>query len=306
MLQKNRCDGVREFLARPFHLTKLDNRKGPWQPSQEGRRRRSVRYVQGVFGMPIPRNIEQVLGTTLFQTDPASGRFQILAAVTIEDGAHKVLDGHFIGYHNIDGVHLLSQVSQTQRNSKTRISLQNIGNFFDALERLSTHGNYRSAKTDQFWREVYGVTQTMVTYVPTKHNKNKNGAYLADSVACRRCGLILPLTAMTIDHQKPQEGGGMLAVCRLFRALGLTTGAPKGAKPQRLLENYANAVGGTQKGEGGGSRTTLDHRGCIYYSLVFHAKLFDWFVGECMHSLANLRPLCGRCNSRIGNAGAFD
>jgi hypothetical protein len=147
------------------------------------------------------------------------------------------------------------------------------------------------------------------------------------SAACMECGLVLPLRNLTIDHQRPQTGGELEAILKTFRAFGLTTEGPQGAKGKMILAYVqASAQPSTQfptqiqqiiqaiptrleRGPLSGSsvtdRYTLNDEGTLLYSFAVEAGQLEELKSQCMHGLLNLKPLCGACNSSRQNPTKF-
>ena len=147
------------------------------------------------------------------------------------------------------------------------------------------------------------------------------------SAACMECGLVLPLRNLTIDHQRPQTGGELEAILKTFRAFGLTTEGPQGAKGKMILAYVqASAQPSVQfpqqiqqiiqpiptklgRASLGGSsvenRYTLTNEGTLLYSFVVDAGKLEDLKSQCMNGLLNLRPLCGACNSSRQNPTKF-
>lgn len=132
------------------------------------------------------------------------------------------------------------------------------------------------------------------------------------AIACYDCGFIFPLKRITIDHQKPQEGGTFQAVTKVFRVLGLTMGSSTGAKGKALAKNFQNPmieptpVPVNQSGKNNDfwlssafMKNSFNHGGIALYSI---AKFMKADIDSmCLHSLINLKPLCGYCNSKKNN-----
>jgi ribosomal protein L18 len=176
----------------------------------------------------------------------------------------------------------------------------NIGYFFDFLYQ-NTFPNYRLAKSSPIWKSLYQEEDTQFSLV------ERNGVrryQFMKACHCRRCGLVLPMTHVTVDHQGPQTGGEVKALVRAFRSLGLTESAGKGAKTRTFMAQHAVAAGGriTEPGPG---RFSLNATGSLYLTLIYAAGIADAVYATCMNHVANLRPLCAPCNSGLGNAGYF-
>lgn len=184
------------------------------------------------------------------------------------------------------------------------ITRQQLANFIEFANRHSD-ANYRNVKSNQLWRDIYGVANASFPSFDPK--TGTSGTKQALGTYCQRCHFILPLSVLTIDHQKPQSGGGQDALARLFRALGLTKSTGYGVK-NRLLQNaFAQYVGGSQDirllGDKGGKedRFSLTSMGMLYYSALRYAGDLPALKTLAMHHVVNLRPMCGPCNSSLRN-----
>ena len=51
-----------------------------------------------------------------------------------------------------------------------------------------------------------------------------------ETIYCKECGILTPLSSITIDHQRAQIGGGSRAIEKLFKACSLSKYEPKGRK----------------------------------------------------------------------------
>ncbi len=122
-----------------------------------------------------------------------------------------------------------------------RLEREELRNFF-AFVQDHTDSNYRNVKYDQLWRQVYGVRQKQFDTYDSR--ANQKGTTILDATYCQNCGVVLPLRNLTIDHQKPQQGGAMEAMLRVFRALGLTVSTGSGQKNRFLQGQFAPFVGG--------------------------------------------------------------
>lgn len=182
------------------------------------------------------------------------------------------------------------------------LTRQQLRDFFDFVC-LHTDTNYRTVKNSQLWRTLYGVhPKTFSTY---DSKQNTNGVAMFDSSYCQHCGLILPLRNLTIDHQKPQSGGEVEAMLRLFRAAGLTVSTGYGNKNRHLQNNFAAGFGGNTtvlpRGQKGNvnDRYTLTLKGALYFTVLQSFNLTTEMKKMSMHHIVNLRPMCGPCNSQL-------
>ena len=163
--------------------------------------------------------------------------------------------------------------------------------------------NYRLIKTDQTWRDAYGVSQRDWDYSDPK-DANVQFDKNIDVVYCRECGMLIPLRIASIDHQAPQTGGEAQAIARLFRSLGCTRASGTGQKSQDTGTLYAASIGGRTALAPGTKedRYTLNLVGIIYYSAILAAGLEQELKKAAMHSAMNLRPVCPPCNSQLRNS----
>ena len=165
---------------------------------------------------------------------------------------------------------------------------------------------YGNVKDYQPFRELYNVKDRMLLRI-----ENKSETYqLLESAPCMQCGLVLPLRNLTVDHQAPQSGGELQAVAKVFRAFGLTKEGPQGPKGKSIQSHVGSgaplevvptrpgrpALAGTSKA----NRYTLNQWGAVLYSFAAECGDLGSLKQLCMHSLLNLAPLCGPCNSSKG------
>src|SRR5262245_25430288 len=130
---------------------------------------------------------------------------------------------------------------------------------------------------------------------------------MCNTFPCMRCGLVVPENNITIDHQKPQQGGEILAVAKAFRAIGGTEEGPKGSKGKAFyLANTYDKVywalsnnnlrppiephprdpwAGTDRTK----RQTLNESGTIIYSALLWGGDKDDLYKVCMNSVLNLK-----------------
>jgi hypothetical protein len=184
-----------------------------------------------------------------------------------------------------------------------RIDGGQVSKFFEALNKRYAPTTYRNVKNSAEWKANYGVAQHNFTAIS---KAGTHSIVIADATSCRVCGLLLPLTHLTVDHQKAQVGGELASVLRVFRGFGLTVAGPTGGKGKATATAVAISLGGTV-GLGGSraDRYTLNLAGIIYYSVFRIAKAIDDLTTVCMHHPLNLRPVCGPCNSSLQNQNVF-
>ena len=187
------------------------------------------------------------------------------------------------------------------------ITREQLRAFFKFVQN-NTYDNYREVKGNNLWRTIYKVNLKNFDTWDSKTGTSGNKPY--QSTYCQKCGLMLPLRNLTIDHQKPQQGGDISkfqAMIRIFRALGLTCETGAGEKNRHIQSQFAASVGGdtiliplNQK-ISEGNRYSLTDKGALYYSIL---KIFDQ-VNQmklmAMNHVVNLRPMCAPCNSSLQN-----
>lgn len=161
---------------------------------------------------------------------------------------------------------------------------------------------YRKVKNDPTWINLYDIGGADLPYWE-KPNKNTDGAvtqkHLMSACACKRCGIILPFEAATVDHQRPQSGGGPEAMFKILRALNLSDTGPKGRKgitfPTRAVA--------LKKANGLPMWGDLTFEGISIFSAIMLSGAETDFGNLCLHHFLNLQPMCFRCNSHKGNWG---
>lgn len=194
----------------------------------------------------------------------------------------------------------------TQPVAMETLTRTELGNFFDFVQN-NTDNNYRNVKTNQLWRTLYGVRYKNFDTYDSKTNQVGTKQYY--TTYCQRCNVVLPLRNLTIDHQKPQQGGDVEAMLRVFRAAGLTVSTGVGQKNRYLQGQVAQSVGGNttvlpRGGQRGSDqdRYTLSNKGALYFTALQHYNMVGEMKNMSMHHIANLRPMCGPCNSGLRNS----
>lgn len=237
---------------------------------------------------------------------PSVEAWTIVNSVHTRSGCLHVTDDDEIELHtpNVD-----------RYKKAATIDKLNLQLYADRFEGLYQTTNYREKIIqNDFWRRMYKCGPTSVKFLgPNGYEE----AYI-DGTACIDCGLILPLSHMTIDHQRPQSGGETEAIARLFRACDLTDGKPVGAKGKGLINQFKgvgldpgdyskipkparNATPQTSPTTSRTSRYTLSSMGHLIYAAIVSAGEIERLKRLGMHSLANLKPLCTVCNPRRSN-----
>jgi hypothetical protein len=162
-------------------------------------------------------------------------------------------------------------------------------------------GKYRSVLNKAEWRTMFQVSQRSVNRI--------EGTTLTstpqDTMPCYKCGLVLPLDHITIDHHKPQAGGEHAAVLKVLRniAVGLTAAPGHGGvatafrtgqfQPLPTKASRGSDEVNMNRPEG---RYTLTPKGILFLSVAVAASSPNDVTRYCMHSLFNLKPYCFKCN----------
>lgn len=200
-----------------------------------------------------------------------------------------------------------------------------------AIDELSyAETTYANIQRQRLFAMLYQVKERTISYIDGTASQAK----LQESFPCQDCGLLLPISHMTIDDTRPQKGGDSEAVAKMFRMLGMTDKGATGDKSKQLqgapVKAFNDPKGAstglfkmqmmgklnpvpTRPGRGPkpvpGStvdeRYSLDWQGMVFYSVAVGLDFVVSLQTRCMHSLINLRPLCGVCNSRRGNPLKF-
>ena len=235
-----------------------------------------------------------------------------IEAYTIDDSVHTRRGRLHVT--DDDKIELLMSYQGTHKPAEEIDSLQ-LQNYIDRFEALYQTTGYRDKiiKND-FWRKMYQCGPTSVKFLGPEGYQEQ---YI-DGTACIGCGIVLPLSHMTIDHQRPQSGGETAAIARLFRACDLTAGKPVGAKGKALINQFKgvglnqgdyskmpkssrNTTPQVDAAQARSNRYTLSTMGHLIYAAIVSAGELHRLKLLAMHSLANLKPLCTVCNPRRSN-----
>jgi archaellum component FlaF (FlaF/FlaG flagellin family) len=189
---------------------------------------------------------------------------------------------------------------------RARLDRTQYGNFLTLLggEYSFTKSTYREVKKYQKWKDIYSVQTIKFSVLVNGHSVPSHG----EGTFCRgKCGIFLPLSALSVDHQKPKKGGHTEALLRIFRGFGLTKAGPKGLKNKGARNDYMGLVGGGAfpPGDDPVMRNTLNSTGILYYSILTHFNKLNELKEICMHHYLNLRPMCVSCNSSRKNSGVI-
>ncbi len=243
---------------------------------------------------------------------------------TIEAGKEKQLTGQKIefrpGNKKVGFVNTAAWLNWTD--------LLNISMVIDELSYART--TYDNIDRQSAFRKLYQLDIRSLQYI----NGTALNTQMQDSAPCQNCGLLLPLTHLTIDHVRPQTGGEVEAVAKMLRVLNLTVAGPSGQKNQALQAAVGQALSHPQgvgpgmmvvqmftnfapvptkpgrgpktpPGSSAADRYSLKWEGQVVYSAVKALGALPELKVRSMHSLVNLRPLCGSCNAARGNPLKF-
>jgi hypothetical protein len=141
--------------------------------------------------------------------------------------------------------------------------------------------NYRDIKNVDAWREICNVRSMEWEFLDLIDvegmDTDSSDTRTIDVVNCRQCGILLPLSMASIDHQAPQTTGITKAMCRFFRSVGCTVGSGKGTKSITLQYKYASQIGAYDSPSTGNreERYTLNEIGRMYYTMMHLSGQLD-------------------------------
>lgn len=167
-----------------------------------------------------------------------------------------------------------------------------------------TVGQHRNVLANQDWQAFYNRAHRQLLYIGNNNLPMMTPA--EPSVPCYDCGIVLREANIHIDHQRPVAGNNSEAVCKVFRALGLTVGAGTGPKAAHFHAAHSATVNGVA-GIAGATRDqkyTLNAVGRIYLTIADWCGLLQGnneFDMACINHVINLRPLCSTCNTANRN-----
>lgn len=173
--------------------------------------------------------------------------------------------------------------------------------FWDFVENKTTYfteNTYPLVKENDDWKRLYEVGPRPVTYESPAGPIQQQ---VQETIACKRCKIVLPLAAITVDHERPQKGGSEDAIFKMFKAMGLTT--PEHSPHGRKALFWGGANGVVTNFADQPSIGWFNWAGVLYYSLLTASKCRNSFGVACIHHAINLAPLCFQCNSKKGNWG---
>jgi 5-methylcytosine-specific restriction endonuclease McrA len=211
------------------------------------------------------------------------------------------------------------------------VSYQQVMDIAMIIDELSyAETTYTNILRQHLFRTMYQIAHRPINRI----DGLQLSARLEESFPCQECGILLPLSLMSIDHTRPQSGGESEAVAKVMRVLDLTVVGGVASKSTQLTAALQSAtqhrlgLGAglnemqfrgkvqpipTKPGRGLKSsqkeklndRYSLNWQGAFFYSLAVYFNCVKELQTRCMHSLVNLRPLCSHCNSSRGNSLKF-
>ena len=227
-------------------------------------------------------------------------------------GAQKIALGkavpdptHAVGYQATGFVMKLYNAGTPPTDTGKSVTRDQVVQFVKILDEHSYSPTvYTNVFNHTWWKAYYGFGSRSVKYM------GATGEALGaaeNTYPCHDCKLILPERLITVDHQRPQAGHAYEAVIKVFRAMGLAQGTPKGHKGQTVVGYWAGLVGGVSGPPSGSTddRYSTNDIGSIYLTLVAWAGETAALETACMHHMINLRPLCPSCNSPTRNVQKY-
>jgi hypothetical protein len=212
---------------------------------------------------------------------------------TIGKGGSETQERGLVLSRNGDAVGI-----QAVRGQKVWASInrEQVAKFEDILcDDATSPSTYQNVKNKRPWKEFYSFQMRNVNYISRDGTES---IQVKLTGPCRQCGVVLPDSLLTIDHQRAQAGDKLAPVYTLFRAIGYSQAAPPGPKGQQYRRLHAADIGGELAP--GGGLDELNYPGMIVYSLFKGAGYYDNLKELSMHHFINLRPVCLFCNSSLG------
>lgn len=212
----------------------------------------------------------------------------------------------------------ITYVSSGQDRAYT--SAAELGKSIDDIGRFSW-SDHRDVTTHDIWRHMYGRTPTFqfaTATVDTNGDWAQGEPLEVEAVPCSKCGVVLPLFAIEVDHRFPQVGDSYMAAMKVFRSIGLTVYGATGRKglhvnavtfntpvpamtlrpphPHRARNSFFVAAG----------KATPNTMGELLLRTisVLDEPMQKKFLKACMNSFVNLQPMCRRCNGDKSNEWA--
>jgi len=174
--------------------------------------------------------------------------------------------------------------------------------FWDFVENQTTYftpATYQNVKANAEWQSLYGLAARQVAYLDKKGQITF--PIVNTTMACKRCGLVLPFDSITVDHQKPKTGGEREALFKMFKVMGLTTDAFKSSG--RKGKFWGGRDGFTFMFGDEPSIGWYNWAGVLFYTLLIESGHADDFAKVCIHHAINLAPMCLHCNAQKNNWG---
>jgi hypothetical protein len=191
-----------------------------------------------------------------------------------------------------------------KRNLHT-LKLEFIKEIADSIDEMYMTAKYRKVLAEPNWRTLFQVSGRNVNYIHGTAGATNN----EDTMPCYLCGIVLPVSHITVDHHKPQSGGESQAILKNLRNLGhqLTHAAGHGSVATAYGTQQFQAIptksGGQPKllHDDQAERYTLTARGITFLSAAIASTSLQRVADLCMHSVYNLKPFCAKCNITKSN-----
>jgi hypothetical protein len=107
----------------------------------------------------------------------------------------------------------------------TNLTYDDAISFTDQIHKMYIGSEHTNVKQNKVWKKMYLCEDRMLLFIDSRGQPTLK---LVPSMPCHNCGVLLPIHSIEVDHQNPQAGGRF--VLKIFRILGLTTGAATGVK----------------------------------------------------------------------------
>ena len=243
---------------------------------------------------------------------------EIIPAFTLSDGKETKCADVEISVFQDSSQTVIFRLSKISTQTKiSELTWPDLEDYLKKIMLAYLYEDYARIKEHLVFRKIYGFAKREVNYV----EKGLVFPRACETFPCMNCGIILPEHAITIDHEKPQEGGELLALLKVFRACGLTLVGPNGSVGQMYAryaaQSFFDLVAAVMdphiwptlqpgvrpsKANNQKNRQTLNNCGTVIYSVLLWSEDLKLVIKNCMNSLLNLKPLCLSCNASKGNA----
>lgn len=243
---------------------------------------------------------------------------ELIPAVTLSDGNQTKCTDTDISVHRDSSQQVIFRLSQKSPKSMSlEMAWPDLKENLDKIMLSYFYEDYARIKEHPVFRRIYSYAEREVNYF----DQGKVGPRICATFPCMNCGIVLPEHAITIDHDKPQKNGELLALLKVFRACGLTLEGPSGRLglfyADHAVQSFAVLAGAitaphlwpilepgeySSKATNRKKRETLNSCGTLIYSVLLWSEDIKLVMKNCMNSLLNLKPLCLSCNASKSNA----